>query len=124
MLSPHIFSGVTENIELAREEIFGPIAGILKARDEAHALELADATEFGISGAVYSANIERGTAFARRMNTGMAHVNDQPVNDEPNAPFGGENNSGIGRFNGDWAIEAFTTDQWITVQHKPRDLPF
>ena len=124
VIPPHVFSGVTEDMELAREEIFGPVVGILKARDEAHALELANATEFGLSGAVYSTNIERATAFARRMNTGMAHINDQPVNDEPNAPFGGENNSGIGRFNGDWAIEAFTTDQWITVQRKLRDLPF
>lgn len=124
VIPPHIFSGVTEDMELAREEIFGPVVGILKARDETHALELANATEFGLSGAVYSANIARATDFARRMNTGMAHVNDQPVNDEPNAPFGGENNSGIGRFNGDWAIETFTTVQWITVQHKPRTLPF
>lgn len=124
VLPPHVFSGVTEDMELAREEIFGPVVGILKARDEAHALELANATEFGLSGAVHSANIERATAFARRMDTGMAHVNDHPVNDEPNAPFGGENNSGIGRFNGDWAIEAFTTDRWITVQHRRRALPF
>ena len=53
----------------------------------------------------------------------MAHVNDQPVNDLPNCPFGGEKNSGIGRFGGEWAIEAFTTDQWVTVQHEPRVFP-
>jgi len=54
----------------------------------------------------------------------MAHVNDMPVNDEANAPFGGEKNSGIGRFNGDWAIDEFTTEQWITVQASPREYPF
>jgi aldehyde dehydrogenase (NAD+) len=53
----------------------------------------------------------------------MTHVNDQPVNDLPFSPFGGEKNSGIGRFNGRWAVEAFTTDQWITVQHVPRRYP-
>ena len=53
----------------------------------------------------------------------MAHVNDQPVLDLPNSPFGGEKNSGIGRFNGPWAIEAFTTDQWVTVQHSPQHYP-
>ena len=54
----------------------------------------------------------------------MTHVNDIPVNDEPNAPFGGEKNSGLGRFNGDWAIDEFTTDHWITLQHTPRQYPF
>ena len=50
----------------------------------------------------------------------MAHVSDQPVNDPANNPFGGEKNSGIGRFGGDWTIDAFTTDKWVTVQHVPR----
>jgi aldehyde dehydrogenase (NAD+) len=54
----------------------------------------------------------------------MAHVNDQSVLDLPNSPFGGEKNSGIGRFNGAWAIEAFTTDQWVTVQRSPQRYPF
>ena len=54
----------------------------------------------------------------------MTHVNDISVNDSPNNPFGGEKNSGIGRFGGHWIIEEFTTDHWITVQHKPRPYPF
>lgn len=54
----------------------------------------------------------------------MTHVNDQPVNDLANNPFGGEKNSGLGRFGGDWIIDEFTTDQWITVQHSPRQYPF
>ncbi len=54
----------------------------------------------------------------------MAHVNDQSVNDLPFNPFGGEKNSGIGRFNGRWAVEAFTTDRWITLQRTPREFPF
>jgi aldehyde dehydrogenase (NAD+) len=47
----------------------------------------------------------------------MTHVHDQPVNDLPFSPFGGEKNSGIGRFNGRWAVDAFTTDHWVTVQY-------
>ena len=54
----------------------------------------------------------------------MTHINDMPVNDEANAPFGGEKNSGLGRFNGDWALDAFTTCKWLTVQHAPRRYPF
>lgn len=124
LVPPHVFADVTMEMELAYNEIFGPIAGILKARDEAHALELANATEYGLSGAVHSGDTERAAAFARRMDTGMTHINDHSVNDDANAPFGGEKNSGLGRFNGDWAIEEFTTDHWITVQHAERPLPF
>jgi aldehyde dehydrogenase (NAD+) len=58
------------------------------------------------------------------MQVGMAHVNDQPVIDLPTCPFGGEKNSGLGRFNGEWAIEAFTSDQWATMQHTPRHYPW
>src|SRR5207249_3875483 len=64
-----------------------------------------------------------GVCLARSIQAGMAHVNDQPVNDLPFNPFGGEKNSGIGRFNGRWAIDAFTTDQWVTLQHTPRPYP-
>ncbi|MCK7544817.1 aldehyde dehydrogenase family protein [Marinobacter bryozoorum] len=124
MLPPHVFGDVTPDMELSAEEIFGPIAGIQKARDEQHALELANGTEFGLSSAVFSGNTERGLNFARQVRAGMTHVNDMPVNDEAALPFGGEKNSGLGRFNGDWAIEEFSTVQWVSVQRTPRQYPF
>lgn len=124
VVPPHIFGDVTPQVSICREEIFGPLVGILKARDEEHALMLANDSEYGLSSAVFSGDLERGLRFAQRIRAGMAHVNDMPVNDEPNAPFGGEKNSGLGRFNGDWAIEEYTTDQWISVQHQPRKYPF
>ena len=124
MLSPHVFGDVTPEMELSAEEIFGPIAGIQKARDEQHALELANGTEFGLSSAVFSGDPERGLNFARQVRAGMTHVNDMPVNDEAALPFGGEKNSGLGRFNGDWAIEEFSTVQWVSVQRTPRQYPF
>ena len=62
--------------------------------------------------------------FAQGIKAGMTHINDMPVNDEAHVPFGGEKNSGLGRFNGDWAIEEFTTDHWISVQQTPRRYPF
>ncbi|BBI64837.1 hypothetical protein HSBAA_61430 [Vreelandella sulfidaeris] len=95
-----------------------------KARDEKHALELANGTEYGLSSSIFSGNIERGVRFAQGIKAGMTHVNDMPVNDEAHVPFGGEKNSGLGRFNGDWAIEEFTTDHWISVQQTPRHYPF
>ncbi len=124
LLAPHVYGEVTVDMDLARNEIFGPLVGLLRARDEAHALELANASEFGLSSAVFTRNLERGVHFARQIRAGMTHINDIPVNDEANAPFGGEKNSGLGRFNGDWAIDEFTRDHWISVQHSARHYPF
>jgi aldehyde dehydrogenase (NAD+) len=124
VLPPHVFADVGNESALAQQELFGPVAPIVRAEDEEHALRLANATSQGLSGAVFTQNLTRGTRFARRMQCGMAHVNDHPVNDLPNNPFGGEKNSGIGRFGGDWVVSAFTTDQWVTVQTGARPLPF
>ncbi|MBZ0071964.1 MAG: aldehyde dehydrogenase family protein [Gammaproteobacteria bacterium] len=124
MVPPHVFGDVTPDMEISREEIFGPLVGIQKARDEQHALELANGTEFGLSSAVFSGDLDRGLRFARKIRAGMTHVNDMPVNDEAHLPFGGEKNSGLGRFNGDWTIEEFSTVQWVSVQRVPRQYPF
>ncbi|HEY0778058.1 MAG TPA: aldehyde dehydrogenase family protein [Gemmatirosa sp.] len=96
----------------------------MRARDEDDALRIANDTDYGLSSAVFTRDVDRGVRFAQRIQAGMAHVNDQPANDLPFNPFGGEKNSGIGRFNGRWAVEAFTTEQWVTVQHTPRPYPF
>ncbi|WP_020190037.1 aldehyde dehydrogenase family protein [Pseudomonas putida] len=124
VFAPHVFEGVTPEMELYYEEIFGPIASIVKARDAEHAIALANDTEFGLSAAIFTKDAERGAQLARQIHSGMAHVNDITVGDEPHAPFGGEKNSGLGRFNGDWAIETFTTTQWISVQTTARPYPF
>jgi aldehyde dehydrogenase (NAD+) len=123
VLPPHVFADVRNDMTVAREELFGPVAPIIRVRGEEEALRTANDTEQGLSGCVFTGDLERGARFAQRVESGMAHVNDQPVNDLPNNPFGGEKNSGVGRFGGEWAIEAFTTDQWVTVQHEPREFP-
>jgi aldehyde dehydrogenase (NAD+) len=122
VLPPHVFGDVPPESSLASNELFGPVAPIIRVRGEADALRVANQTEHGLSSCVFTRDLERGTRFALQLQAGMAHVNDQPVNDLPNNPFGGEKNSGIGRFGGEWAITAFTTDQWVTVQHEPRPL--
>ena len=124
IMPPHVFGDVTADMNISKDEIFGPLVGIQKAKDEQHALELANDTEFGLSSAVFSGDQSRGLRFARQIRAGMTHVNDMPVNDEAHLPFGGEKNSGLGRFNGDWAIEEFSTVQWVSVQREPRDYPF
>jgi len=124
LIPPHVFADVTADMDIAREEIFGPLVGIQRADDREHALVLANLTEFGLSSSVFTANLELGVAFARQINAGMSHVNDIPINDEPHVPFGGEKNSGLGRFNGEWAINEFTTDHWVSVQSSHRKYPF
>jgi aldehyde dehydrogenase (NAD+) len=123
VLPPHVFADVANDSRLAREEIFGPIAPVIRARGDEDALRIANDTEYGLAGCVFTRDLDRGKRFAQNLQVGMAHVNDQPVLDLPNSPFGGEKNSGIGRFNGAWAIEAFTTDQWVTVQRSPQHYP-
>ncbi|QGU05296.1 aldehyde dehydrogenase family protein [Corynebacterium comes] len=124
VVAPHVFADVTPDMEIFREEIFGPVVGIIKADDEAHALELANDTEFGLASAVYTRDLTRGVRFARGIKAGMTHVNDITVNDEPHVMFGGEKNSGLGRFNGEWAIEEFTTDHWVGVAPGEARFPF
>lgn len=123
VLPPQLFADVTSDMEVAQQELFGPIGLVMRAKSEADALAIANSTEYGLSSCVFTRDVERGVRFAQQLEAGMAHVNDQPVNDLPFSPFGGEKNSGIGRFNGTWAIDAFTTDQWLTVQHTPRAYP-
>jgi aldehyde dehydrogenase (NAD+) len=124
LLPPHVFADATNNMSLAQEEMFGPVVPIIKVRGEEEALEVANATSYGLSSAVLTRNLERGARFALRVQAGMTHVNDSPVNDLPNCPFGGEKNSGLGRYNGHWSIEEFTTPHWISVQHAPVRYPF
>lgn len=124
VLPPHVFSQVTNQMPLAQTESFGPIAPIIRAHNEAEALSIANDTDLGLAAAVFTQDVERGLRFAQQLESGMAHINDQPVNDLPYNPFGGEKNSGVGRFNGAWAVAAFTTDQWVSIQHIPRHYPF
>lgn len=124
VLPPHVFTDVRNDMALARDEIFGPVAPIIKVKDEEKALEVANATSYGLSAAVVTRDVERGLRFAQRVQAGMTHVNDSPVHDLANCPFGGEKNSGLGRYNGQWAIGEFTTVHWVSVQHEPMQYPF
>ncbi|WP_104494822.1 aldehyde dehydrogenase family protein [Acinetobacter indicus] len=115
VIPPHIFIDVDPASSLAQEESFGPVLPVIKAQNEAEALMLANATRFGLSSAVCSANIERAKAFALKIDAGMTHINAITVADYPNAPFGGEKNSGLGRFNGQWVLEEFCRTHWLTL---------
>ncbi|RIV85659.1 aldehyde dehydrogenase family protein [Aurantiacibacter zhengii] len=124
VVPPHVFTDLDDDSCLLNTEIFGPVAPIVRAKDDDDAVRLANATEYGLSAAVFSEDEGRALKVAKRIQSGVCHINDQPVNDSPFSPFGGVKNSGIGRFNGRWAVEAFTTTRWISVQHDKRSYPF
>ncbi|MEP9364141.1 aldehyde dehydrogenase family protein [Nocardioides sp. CN2-186] len=121
-LPPHVLVG-DNTVPTASEEVFGPAITIVLAEGEAHALELANQTEYGLSSAVHTRDHRRGLAFALRIEAGMTHLNDSPVNEEDNTAYGGEKQSGLGRFGGRWSLDEFTTHQWVSVQHDPRPYP-
>jgi acyl-CoA reductase-like NAD-dependent aldehyde dehydrogenase len=122
--APTVLADVTNDMPAAREELFGPVASMLRAKDPDDAVRIANDTEYGLSSAIFTRDLERGERLALRIEAGMTHLNDMPVNDAPNTAFGGEKASGLGRFGGEWAVEAFSTDHWISVQHAPRTYPF
>ncbi|AKD04216.1 aldehyde dehydrogenase family protein [Pontibacter korlensis] len=123
VVEPTVLTGVTKDMPIFKEEVFGPAVGIITFKNDEEAIELANATEFGLSGALHTQDLLRGLQVARNVETGMIHINDQSVNDEPQTPFGGEKSSGVGRFGDDFIIDEMTTVQWVSVQAKPRDYP-
>jgi acyl-CoA reductase-like NAD-dependent aldehyde dehydrogenase len=110
-------------MKLFRDESFGPVVAVIRARDEAHAIELANDTDYGLSAAVFTRNIMRGMQVARQIKSGICHINGPTVHDEAQMPFGGVRASGYGRFGGKAGIEAFTELRWITVESQPGDFP-
>ncbi|HKR88733.1 MAG TPA: aldehyde dehydrogenase, partial [Phenylobacterium sp.] len=123
LMPAHVIDGVTPDMRLFRDESFGPVVALVRARDEAHAIELANDTEYGLSAAVFTRDIARGLKVARQIKSGVCHVNGPTVHDEAQMPFGGVKASGYGRFGGKAGIEAFTELRWITVETEPGHFP-
>jgi benzaldehyde dehydrogenase (NAD) len=122
---PTVLTGVTPEMAAFSEEIFGPVAPITTFKTDEEAIELANRTEYGLSSGIYSNNIERAMAIAERLNTGLVHINDQTVNDDPRIPFGGMGASGNGgRFGSLANLEEFTTWRWMTIRKQGHPYPF
>jgi acyl-CoA reductase-like NAD-dependent aldehyde dehydrogenase len=124
VLTPFVFADVKQDSRLAQTEVFGPVATIIPFDTEEEVLEWANNTEYGLSGAVFTQDLEKGKAFARLIESGMTHVNDTTATFDLNAPFGGEKASGIGHYGGDYGFEEMTTTKWVSVQSEPRKYPF
>jgi len=124
LFEPTVLADVTTDMTVAQEELFGPVVCVIPFDTEEEAITIANETRFGLSGAVHTSNLERGVEFAKKVHTGMIHVNDITINDEPIVAFGGEKQSGIGRMNGEWSLDEFTTLKWISVNYGQRQLPY
>ncbi|CAN5880518.1 aldehyde dehydrogenase [soil metagenome] len=123
LMPAHVIDKVTPEMKLFRDESFGPVVGIIRARDEAHAIELANDTEYGLSAAVFTRDTARGLRVARQIKSGICHVNGPTVHDEAQMPFGGTKASGYGRFGGKAGIDSFTELRWITIETQPGHYP-
>ncbi|MEK3936611.1 aldehyde dehydrogenase family protein [Sporosarcina sp. FSL W7-1349] len=124
VMHPTILTSDTNDVATAQNEMFGPVVTVIPFATEEDAIRIANDTQYGLSGAVHAGSIEKGVQVALKLETGMVHVNDQSVNDEPLIAFGGEKESGIGRFGGRWSLDEFTTYQWISTQDVTREYPF
>ena len=123
LMPAHVIDRVTPQMKLFRAESFGPVVGIIRARDEAHAIELANDSEYGLSASVFTRDTARGLRVARQIQSGICHVNGPTVHDEAQMPFGGVKASGYGKFGGRAGIDSFTELRWITMETQPGHYP-
>lgn len=124
LMSATVLDGVTRDMSLYRDESFGPIVGIIRAKDEEDAIRIANDSDYGLSAAVFTKDTARGLTVARRIKSGICHVNGPTVHDEAQMPFGGVGASGYGRFGGRAGIDSFTELRWITMETQAGRFPF
>ncbi len=119
-----LLTDVPPDSEFAQKETFGPVASIEVVDDAEAALERANATAYGLSAGIITGNRDRGFQLAQRIESGIVHVNDQTVADEPQMPFGGVKESGFGRFGGQAVVDEFTELRWVTMRGEWHPFPF
>jgi len=121
---PTLISDVPDDSDFARVETFGPVVGIDVVDSAEEAVSRANATTYGLSSGLITQDVDRALALAQHIDAGMVHINDQPVGDAPQMPFGGVKDSGFGRFGGSAVVDEFTEMRWITVQSGSHPYPF
>src|ERR1700691_1085502 len=121
---PTVIADVTPNMAVFRDELFGPVAAVIKADDQDHALKLANDSAYGLSSAVLTNDLQLAMKFALELEAGMVHINGPTVHDEATVPFGGVKDSGSGREGGHWSMDELTETKWITIQLGRRPYPF
>lgn len=124
IMNAGVLDCVTSDMRIYTEESFGPVVSVVRVRGDEEAIRIANDSEYGLSAAVFSRNIPRALSVAKRIDSGICHINGATVHDEPQMPFGGVKGSGYGRFGGKAAINEFTELRWITIETGPGHYPF
>jgi acyl-CoA reductase-like NAD-dependent aldehyde dehydrogenase len=124
MMDATIVDHIKPGMTIYGEETFGPITTVVRVRDIEEAVRVANDTDYGLSAAVFSNNINRAISVATRIQAGCVHVNGATVQNEAQAPYGGMKNSGYGRFDGRAVIEEFTEIKWVTLEDPAQAYPF
>jgi benzaldehyde dehydrogenase (NAD) len=120
-----VLDQVRDDMPAYTQEVFGPVAPVIRFSTPEQAVALAADTSYGLSLGILTRDAMRGLALAEQIPTGIVHINDQTVNDEAVAPFGGVLDSGTGaRFGGQANLDAFTDQRWITVRGEVPSYPF
>jgi acyl-CoA reductase-like NAD-dependent aldehyde dehydrogenase len=119
-----VLDDVTPQMRIYAEESFGPVVCVIRAKGVDDAVRIANDTEYGLSAAVFGRDVGRALEVAKRIESGICHVNGPTVSDEAQMPFGGVKASGYGRFGGKAAIDEFTDLRWITIEDPGQHYPF
>ena len=114
--TPTLLTDVTEDMTVCRTETFGPVTSVYPIDSYEEGLARANDTEYGLSSAIFTKDIDKAFHFARNSNAGMCHINGPTIHDEAHVPFGGNGESGVGREGTDADMEAMTELKWVTVQ--------
>lgn len=122
-VEPTIVTHVTPDMDIWRDETFGPVAVVAPFRTDAEAIAMNNDTEYGLSSGIITEDEHRAMEIAARLETGMCHVNCATINDEAHAPFGGAKASGLGRYGGRWSLESFSETRWITLDRGQKPFP-
>ena len=123
LMDAAVLDNVTPAMRIYAEESFGPVAAIIRVGGVEEAVRVANDSEYGLAAAVFGRDLNRALSVARRLETGICHINGPTVHDEAQMPFGGVKASGYGRFGGAAAIHEFTELRWITVATVPGRYP-
>jgi len=119
-----LLTNVPEDSEFSKHETFGPVAAVEVVDSAEEAVARANRTSYGLSAGIITSDRDRGLMLAQQIDSGIVHVNDQTVADEPQMPFGGVKDSGFGRFGGQAVVDEFTELRWITARSGTHPFPF
>ena len=119
-----LITDVPPDSDFAQHETFGPVVAVEIVDSAEEGVARANATSYGLSAGILTGDKNRGFALAQQIDSGIVHVNDQTVTDEPQMPFGGVKDSGFGRFGGQAVIDEFTELRWVTIRSGTHPFPF